>query len=305
MAVIPLSGARREKLGKGGARKARTAGRIPGVLYGHGEAPVPVSVQAREFDLALRGHKGGNPIVNLAVNGAEYTALIRDVQYDPLSHDILHLDFQHISLTETIEVKVAVHLTGLPVGVKDGGGILETILREISVRCLPTVIPPSIEGVPVDVALSSLLWKDRNREIRQVHGVDGERAFCHTGAECVSWCGHDEGPDFTVAGNMLAGPDVIAAMARTFSKSDGELASRLLLALEAGQAAGGDKRGKQSAALLVASPEPRMYHNLRVDDHVDPVGELRRIYELVVEHSRQVEREYGPTAARLFGRVKH
>lgn len=161
------------------------------------------------------------------------------------------------------------------------------------------------EGVPVDVALSSLLWKDRDREIRQVHGLDGERAFCHTGAECVPWCGHEEGPDFTIAGNMLAGPDVIAAMARTFSKSDGELSSRLVLALEAGQAAGGDKRGKQSAALLVASPEPRMYHNLRVDDHGDPVGELRRIYDLVVEHSRQIEREYGPAAARLFGRVKH
>ena len=149
MAVIPLSGTRREKLGKGGARKARAAGHIPGVLYGHGEEPVPVSVQAREFDLALRGHKGGNPIVNLAVSGGEYTALIRDVQYDPLSHDILHQDFQHISLTETIEVKVTVHLSGLPVGVKDGGGILETILREIEVRCLPTAIPAAIE---VDVS---------------------------------------------------------------------------------------------------------------------------------------------------------
>jgi large subunit ribosomal protein L25 len=149
MAVIPLNGTRRETLGKGGARKARAAGRIPAVLYGHGETPVPVTIQAREFDLALRAHKGGNPIVNLAVAGGEYTALIRDVQYDPLTQDILHLDFQHISLTETIEVKVAVHLTGLPVGVKDGGGILETILREIEVRCLPTAIPPSIE---VDVS---------------------------------------------------------------------------------------------------------------------------------------------------------
>src|SRR5437867_7559001 len=144
MAVIPLSGARREDLGKGGARKARAAGQIPGVLYGHGEQPVAVSVGAREFDLALRTHKGGNPIVNLAVGGGEFTALIRDVQYDPLTHDILHLDFQHISLTETIEVRVAVHLTGLPIGVKDGGGILETILRDIDVRCLPTAIPASI-----------------------------------------------------------------------------------------------------------------------------------------------------------------
>ncbi|HKQ57193.1 MAG TPA: 50S ribosomal protein L25 [Candidatus Eisenbacteria bacterium] len=145
MAVIPLKGNRRENLGKGGARKARAAGDIPAVLYGHGEQPVAVSIQARELDLALRAHKGGNPIVNLAVSGGEFTALIRDVQYDPLTHDILHLDFQHISLTETIEVKVAVHLTGLPLGVKDGGGILETILRELEVRCLPTAIPASIQ----------------------------------------------------------------------------------------------------------------------------------------------------------------
>jgi large subunit ribosomal protein L25 len=146
MAVVALSGQRRERLGKGGARTARREGQIPGVLYGHGEVPVPVSVGARDFDLALRGHKGGNPIVNLAVGGSQYTALIRDVQYDPLTHGILHLDFQHISLTETIEVKVNVHLTGIPTGVKDGGGILETILREIEVRCLPTAIPASIDA---------------------------------------------------------------------------------------------------------------------------------------------------------------
>ena len=145
MAVISLSGAKRERLGKGGARKARQNGEIPGVLYGHGETPIPVTVGARAFDLALRSHKGGNPIVNLAVGEGEYTALVRDVQYDPMTHAILHLDFQHISLTETIEVRVGVHLTGLPIGVKDGGGILETILRELEVRCLPTTIPSSID----------------------------------------------------------------------------------------------------------------------------------------------------------------
>ncbi len=149
MAVIPLKGTRREKLGKGGARKARAAGEIPGVLYGHGETPVAVAVGSREFDVALRGHKGGNAIVSLSVAGTEYTALVRDVQYDPVTHHILHLDFQHISLTETIEVSVPVHLTGLPVGVKDAGGILEPITRELEVRCLPTAIPASID---VDVA---------------------------------------------------------------------------------------------------------------------------------------------------------
>jgi len=84
-----------------------------------------------------------------------------------------------------------------------------------------------------------------------------------------------------------------------------ELSERLLMALEAGQAAGGDKRGRQSAALLVASDEPRMYHNLRVDDHADPVAELRRIYGVVVAHTQQIAQQYGPDGLRLFGRVKY
>jgi uncharacterized Ntn-hydrolase superfamily protein len=162
------------------------------------------------------------------------------------------------------------------------------------------------QGVPIQVGLRALLETDPDREIRQVHGLDGEGAFCHTGANCVPWCGHREGPGFTVAGNMLTGPEVIQAMAEAFGAAEErELADRLLLALEAGQAAGGDKRGRQSAALLVASAEPRMYHNLRVDEHADPVAELRRIYGVVVAHTGQIEREYGPEGVRLFGRVKY
>lgn len=144
MPVIPLSGTRRGDIGKGAARKARAAGRIPGVLYGHGQEPVALSVSAREFELAVR-KQGGNPIIGLALDGGEHTALIRDVQYDPLTHDIIHLDFLRISLTEAIEVEVPIRLVGLPVGVKDGGGILEPILRELKVRCLPTAIPPAVE----------------------------------------------------------------------------------------------------------------------------------------------------------------
>jgi uncharacterized Ntn-hydrolase superfamily protein len=164
------------------------------------------------------------------------------------------------------------------------------------------------QGVPVGVALRTLLEGDPDREIRQVHGVDAAGTFCHTGADCVSWCGHHDGGDFTVAGNMLAGPQVIDAMPKDFLAARGhgkEFSECLLLALEAGQAAGGDKRGKQSAALLVASREPRGYHNLRVDDHADPVAELRRIYDLVVQHSLKIEREYGPEGLRLFSRVKY
>jgi uncharacterized Ntn-hydrolase superfamily protein len=164
------------------------------------------------------------------------------------------------------------------------------------------------QGVPVGTALRTLLADDTDRDIRQLHGLDAAGSFCHTGANCVPWCGHHDGGDFTVAGNMLAGPQVIEAMVEAYQRARAdkrELSERLLLALEAGQAAGGDKRGKQSAAILVASREPRGYHNLRVDDHADPVAELRRVYDLVVQHSLKIEREYGQEGLRLFNRVKY
>jgi uncharacterized Ntn-hydrolase superfamily protein len=160
-------------------------------------------------------------------------------------------------------------------------------------------------GVPIAGALGDLLDADTDRERRQVHGLDGSGTFVHTGAQCVDWCGHVAGETFTVAGNMLTGASVLAAMGEAFAANPAsELAERLLAALEAGQAAGGDKRGKQSAALLVASGAPRGYHNLRVDDHAAPVAELRRIFGVAVQHWERVGREYGPEAQRLFGRVK-
>jgi len=160
-------------------------------------------------------------------------------------------------------------------------------------------------GFPIDVALRVLLADDPDRDIRQIHGVDARRGFCHTGVTCVAWCGHERGLDFSVAGNMLAGPQVIGAMAGAFRRTEKlALAERLLIVLEAGQEAGGDQRGKQSAALLVASREPRMYHNLRVDEHAEPVAELRRVHDAVVEHTKTIEQEYGAEGRRLFGAVK-
>ena len=145
MSVIQLNGTRRDDLGKGGSRKARAAGRIPGVIYGHGETPVAMSIDGREFSTAMRAHKGGNAIVNLKIDGGDHTALVRDAQIDPLSRAVLHLDFQRISLTETVEVEVVVHPVGVAIGVKDGGGILELITRQLEVRCLPTAIPAAID----------------------------------------------------------------------------------------------------------------------------------------------------------------
>src|SRR5262249_32625861 len=160
-------------------------------------------------------------------------------------------------------------------------------------------------GVPVAAALNGLLAGDPEREIRQLHGVDAGGGFAHTGSRCVEWCGHLAGEGFTVAGNMLAGEAVLRAMAEAFAVGpDDELSARLLAALEAGQAAGGDKRGKQSAALLVAAAAPRGYHNLRVDDHADPVAELRRVYGVAVAHWDRGGRELGPEGQGAFRRVQ-
>jgi uncharacterized Ntn-hydrolase superfamily protein len=160
-------------------------------------------------------------------------------------------------------------------------------------------------GVPIARALGGLLQDDADQARRQLHGIDAADVFAHTGEQCVPWCGHAAGRGFSVAGNMLAGPGVIQAMAEAFTAdAAAELSERLVRALEAGQAAGGDKRGKQSAALLVAAAEPRGYHNLRVDDHAEPVAELRRVYQVAVRHWDRVGEEYGVEGQRLFGRIK-
>ncbi|UCF58524.1 MAG: DUF1028 domain-containing protein [Candidatus Bathyarchaeota archaeon] len=142
-------------------------------------------------------------------------------------------------------------------------------------------------GFSAQTALETMLKEDPDRESRQVIIIDKEgRGAAFTGRETVDWKGHLVGKDYVVAGNMLVGNSVIDAMARVFESSEGELSERLMKALEAGQKAGGDKRGKTSAALLVAQKEQLGAHpllDLRVDEHRDPVGELRRVFEICKE----------------------
>lgn len=139
------------------------------------------------------------------------------------------------------------------------------------------------DGLSAQETLNRLIAKDAFREIRQLAIVDrggGTAAF--SGDECTQWYGHIVGDGFVVAGNMLAGEAVLAEMRRAYEESPDEaLEERLVRALEAGQAAGGDRRGKQSAALYVATTEEYGYVDVRVDDHPEPVSELRRIFEVV------------------------
>ena len=149
MAISNLNGEQRTSVGKSFARKLRVAGRIPAIYYGRGEQPISLTVNAKEVETLIHGSAGANVIVDLMVAGAaaaDRKALIREIQRDPVQGNILHLDLQHISLTEKITVEVPIELIGIPTGVKDGGGILEHVLREVEVECLPTDIPAHLEA---------------------------------------------------------------------------------------------------------------------------------------------------------------
>lgn len=134
---------------------------------------------------------------------------------------------------------------------------------------------------PSDI-VKTLLATDDGRESRQLHIMDTKgRVAAHTGRDCVDWCGHIQGDGFSIAGNMLAGAGVLDDTAKAYVGNAGlPFPRRLIAAMHAGEAAGGDKRGKQSAALLIHGDEEWSELNLRVDDHTDPLRELERLEEV-------------------------
>jgi uncharacterized Ntn-hydrolase superfamily protein len=152
------------------------------------------------------------------------------------------------------------------------------------------------DGVGAADVVRLLTTPDPGRAHRQVHvmGADG-RFAAHTGNECVPWCGHWIGDDMSVAGNMLAGPQVIAETVRFFRENAAmPLPRRLIGAMRAGEKVGGDKRGKQSAALVIYGSQEYSELDLRVDDHVEPLLELARL-EAVSRERWTHFREYLPT----------
>src|SRR5258708_5654190 len=134
-------------------------------------------------------------------------------------------------------------------------------------------------------AVSALTGEDEGSSHRQVHMIDAKgRVAAFTGSACIDWCGQLAGEGFSVAGNMLAGAQVIAETAASYKKNRSmKFAERLIAALQAGEEAGGDKRGKQAAALLIHTTEDYPFLDIRVDDHAAPLAELRRLYEVSLE----------------------
>lgn len=152
MKQIFLSTRIREGSGKKAARKTRVTGDIPGVLYGHKEEPISLTVSQHDLWQIIHHATSEHLILNLTIEDSaegELLALVRDVQHHPVSGDILHIDFQRISMDEKVKVGVPVELDGIARGVKEFGGILDHGLREVNIKCTPKEIP---ESLPIDVS---------------------------------------------------------------------------------------------------------------------------------------------------------
>src|SRR5712691_130829 len=143
--TVSLAATLRDKTGKGAARQARFQKKIPAVIYGHGRATQTLMVDALALEKALTGIEPASTLIELSVDGKTTRALIREIQRHPIRPDIIHVDFYEIHSGEKITLKVPVHLVGAPDGVRNGGGVLDQVTREVEIEVLPEHIPDRVE----------------------------------------------------------------------------------------------------------------------------------------------------------------
>ena len=187
MATAQLTATPRDKAGKGVARKLRQDGRVPAVIYGSAREPQPLSVSTRELERLLQHFAAGNTVIELALDGKTSRTLIREIQRHPVKRRILHVDFQELVAGERVTVNVPVVLTGVPEGVRLGGGMLDQVLYELEVEADPSDIPAQID---VDVVGLQVGQSVHVRDIVLAGGVvataDGALAVCTVQAPRVA-----------------------------------------------------------------------------------------------------------------------
>ena len=180
-----LDAKKRDGRGKNEARRLRVGGQIPAVVYGarkEGQAPegVPVAVDPKEVLRILHSESGANTLINLKLDGGESRVMVRDYQLDPVTHQLLHADFYQLAMDKAIVVSVPVVIKGEPQGVKQQGGLLDFVTRDIQVQCLPTDIP---ESIVVDVSELMLHQSIRVRDLavdpKWKAVTDGETMLVH------------------------------------------------------------------------------------------------------------------------------
>jgi len=181
-----LDAKKRDGRGKNEARRLRVSGRIPAVVYGarkDGQAPegVPVAVDPKEVLRILHSESGANTLINLKLEGGgESRVMVRDYQLDPITHQLLHADFYQLAMDREIVVSVPVVVKGEAAGVKQQGGLLDFVTREIEVRCLPTDIPERIDIDVSELMLhQSIRLKDIPTDPKWKAVTDGETMLVH------------------------------------------------------------------------------------------------------------------------------
>ena len=155
--IIALAAEPRRETGKGAARQTRFRNRVPAVIYGHGRDTQPLTVEAAALEQALAGVEWSSAVVQLTVAGATVRTLIREIQRHPLRPDILHVDFYEIHADEKVRLKLPVHLVGSPDGVRNQGGVLDQVIREIEIEVLPENIPDRIDVDVTNLAIGHTL----------------------------------------------------------------------------------------------------------------------------------------------------
>ncbi len=179
MATAQLSATPRTTSGKGPARSLRSAGRIPGVVYGHAREPQALTLDTREFEKLLSRIAAESTVIELSLDGHTTKTLIREIQRHPFKRQILHVDFQELVAGEKVQVNIPIVLLGVPEGVRASGGVMDQTLRELSIRVDPSAIPDHIE---VDVTGVQIGHSIHVSELQLPEGVevlnDAEAPVC-------------------------------------------------------------------------------------------------------------------------------
>ncbi|MBI4444610.1 MAG: 50S ribosomal protein L25 [Acidobacteria bacterium] len=158
MAEMIVNAEPRKTFGKNANRQLRRTGKIPAVVYGEGMAPLPISVDPKDVIHILHSETGHNTIFKLSIDGSPKEVLIKEYQLHPVQGRLLHADFQAIAMDRMMEFKVPIEAVGVPKGVKETGGVLDIVLREVEVECLPRDVPDRLR-----VEVSSLAIGDSIR----------------------------------------------------------------------------------------------------------------------------------------------
>jgi large subunit ribosomal protein L25 len=226
MATVQLNAAKRDNAGKGAARTLRGQGQVPAIIYGHKRQPQALSINSRDLDKLLSTISAESTVIELNLDGTTARTLIREIQRHPFKREILHVDFQELVAGEKVVVSIPVVLTGVPEGVRLGGGILDQTMRELEIKCDPADIPNHIEADVNPLQIGSSLHV---RDLKIPTGVevmdDMDASVCVVAAPRAVI----EAAATTEAAEGVAEPEVIGKV-----KEEGEE-----------EAEGGDKKGEK------------------------------------------------------------